>query len=377
MKSPCTTLLLIILMYLIRNLPVRAAETAALKGVEHANQSTLKLAHVLFRHGIRTPVNTYANDPYKNGTFFPYGWGHLTNDGKRDLFEMGKWLGRRYQDFVALYYKPDLVYARSTASPRTLMSMATVLAGMFPPSNTPMEWNPKMDWQPIPIFSEPLDKDITLRMQTECKAYTEMKNNLENFEDPEGLFEQLTELTGDNVTKADDVNSIFITLWAEQLYGLELPEWTLDYYPDKMRFMAEQSYADLGATTEMQRLKAGPFLQSLMQQMLDKINGTLKPLERKMFLYSAHDWTITNVLIGLKVWKRQMPNFAALILFELHQDMDTQEYYMELYYQNGPKSSLEPLTLPGCIFQCPLAKVMELLQDVLPTGTYDEMCGNE
>lgn len=38
--------------------------------------------------------------------------------------------------------------------------MSTVLAGMFPPNNTPMKWNPKLNWQPIPIFSEPLDQDI-------------------------------------------------------------------------------------------------------------------------------------------------------------------------------------------------------------------------
>lgn len=39
------------------------------------------------------------------------------------------------------------------------MSMATVLAGLFPPKNTPMEWNHDLNWQPIPIFSQPLDED--------------------------------------------------------------------------------------------------------------------------------------------------------------------------------------------------------------------------
>lgn len=31
------------------------------------------------RHGARTPQSTYPNDPYINQTFFPYGWGQLTN----------------------------------------------------------------------------------------------------------------------------------------------------------------------------------------------------------------------------------------------------------------------------------------------------------
>lgn len=52
-------------------------------------------------------------------------------------------------------------------------------------------------------------------MQADCPAYNEMKNNVKIIEEPEGLFEQLSVLTGDNVTTAADVNSIFITLWAE------------------------------------------------------------------------------------------------------------------------------------------------------------------
>lgn len=31
------------------------------------------------RHGIRTPASTYPNDPYVNDTFYPIGWGQLTN----------------------------------------------------------------------------------------------------------------------------------------------------------------------------------------------------------------------------------------------------------------------------------------------------------
>lgn len=37
--------------------------------------------------------------------------------------------------------------------------MATVLAGLFPPKGTALEWNTRLNWQPIPIFSEPLDED--------------------------------------------------------------------------------------------------------------------------------------------------------------------------------------------------------------------------
>lgn len=33
----------------------------------------------VFRHGPRTPADTYPTDPHFNQTFYPYGWGHITN----------------------------------------------------------------------------------------------------------------------------------------------------------------------------------------------------------------------------------------------------------------------------------------------------------
>lgn len=40
---------------------------------------TLRLIHVIFRHGHRTPNYFYPNDPYNEKTFFPFGVGGLTN----------------------------------------------------------------------------------------------------------------------------------------------------------------------------------------------------------------------------------------------------------------------------------------------------------
>ncbi|XP_073844028.1 prostatic acid phosphatase-like [Musca autumnalis] len=375
---------LLFLLFIICNLSANQVYTVKINlsglRVDNSN-STLKLVHVLFRHGPRTPVNTYPNDPYINETFFPYGWGHLTNDAKKELFKIGNSLGKRYQQLLKPYYKPDLIYAQSSESPRTLMSMATVLAGMLPPVNTPMEWNFKLNWQPIPIVSIPEEMDIWLRMKVECPRYDRSLDEVLQLPQVQqevgkyrSLFEELSTITGWNITTAADITSLYITLLAEQLYGLDLPAWTEAYYPDRLQFMAEQSYIYNVYTTEMQRIKGGPFLHKIFQQMLAKANGTLQPEERKMFLYCAHDWTITNVLMSLKVWKRQMPRFSALIAFEMRQNQETNEYYVEIYFQNDPKLEPQPLTIPGCSFQCPLEKLLELTQEVMPTASYDEMC---
>ena len=98
--------------------------------------------------------------------------------------------------------------------------------------------------------------------------------------------------------------------------------------------MASQSYVYNAYTSEMRKIKGGPFLKTLFSQMQDFVRGSLNPKGRKMFLYCAHDWSIVNVLSALNVWERQMPRFSALTTIELHQFAATNKYYVEvnLYY---------------------------------------------
>ncbi|XP_017072357.1 venom acid phosphatase Acph-1 [Drosophila eugracilis] len=345
------------------------------------SNSTLKLVHVLFRHGPRTPVNTYPKDPYINETYEPYGWGALTNGAKVELYKIGKQLRKRYKDFLPSYYQPETIRAQSSESPRTLMSLQMVLAGLFPPENTPMEWNMMLNWQPIPIVMEPEETDVRIRMKAPCPRYDEAVLEVINLPEVKqlhaensDLLKELTNLTGLNVTHAHDVTNIFISLLSEQTYGLELPSWTKDYYPEKMLPLAAKSYVYDAYTAELRKMKGGFFVEMLIKQMQDKISGKLQPQNRKMFLSCGHDWTITNVLSALNVWEAQMPRFSALIAFELHQKSDTGEYYLEIFFQNDPEKEPEQLQIPGCDKQCPIEKLLELTKDIIPDASYADLC---
>ncbi|XP_017042311.1 venom acid phosphatase Acph-1 [Drosophila ficusphila] len=345
------------------------------------SNSTLKLVHVLFRHGPRTPVSTYPKDPFINETYAPYGWGALTNGAKVELYKIGKQLRQRYKDFLPSYYQPDMIRAQSSESPRTLMSMQMVLAGLFPPENTPMEWNLMLNWQPIPIVMEPEATDVRLRMKAPCPRYDEAVLEVINLPEVQqlhsesaDLLQELTNLTGLNVTHAHDVTNVFITLQTEQTYGLELPSWTKGYYPEKMLPLAAKSYVYDAYTTEMRKMKGGFFVELLLRQMQDKISGKLQPKDRRMFLSCGHDWTITNVLSALDVWEAQMPRFSALIAFELHQNPETGEYFLEVFFQNDPEKEPQQLQIPGCEKQCPIEKLLELTKDIIPDAPYAELC---
>ncbi|XP_030388050.1 venom acid phosphatase Acph-1 isoform X1 [Scaptodrosophila lebanonensis] len=348
------------------------------------DESTLELLHVVFRHGPRTPADTYPKDPYVNETYYPFGWGQVTNNGKRELFNIGTWLRKRYGKFLAPYYSPDLVHAQATGVPRTHMTLQTVLASFFPPKGTPMEWNSKYNWQPIPIFSQALDEDTLLLVRTPCPRYFEALHEV--YELPEvkaeaepylEMYKELEAHTGLSFKEPEDVQSLYLTLLAEQEWGLELPEWTKEYFPEKMQFLTEQSYVYNVYTPEMQKIKAGPFLRKMFDEMQQKRNSTIKPEKRKLFIYTGHDSTVVNILSALNIWERQLPRYSVMALFELHKNKETGDYWIEIYFRNNPKAPAQKLTVPGCEFQCPLDKLLELAKDVLPTQADDNRCDSK
>lgn len=100
----------------------------------NAKRSSLLFATVIHRHGQRTPFHPYPNDPYASAAYFPQGWGQLTNAGKRQLFELGTWLRRRYLGAVLQRrYHSDHIRFESTDMERTLQSAVICAAGMYPP----------------------------------------------------------------------------------------------------------------------------------------------------------------------------------------------------------------------------------------------------
>ena len=57
---------------------------------------SVKYAAIIFRHGDRTPVETYPTDPYRNESLWPVRFGELTNTGKEQHYQLGKWFRQRY-----------------------------------------------------------------------------------------------------------------------------------------------------------------------------------------------------------------------------------------------------------------------------------------
>jgi prostatic aicd phosphatase len=128
---------------------------------------------------------------------------------------------------------------------------------------------------------------------------------------------------------------------------------------------------------------AGFLLKKILQDSVSKQNGTLSE-ERKVFLYSAHEFNVATMLRTLNVFYRHVPPFGATIFFEIHNiegqyglkvrlrfQFCTKFTYLlfQLFYQDYTADGPRLLTIPGCTSFCPLEDVYELLGENLPTDT--------
>ena len=114
-------------------------------------ETKLELVQIVFRHGDRTPVLTYPNDPYQESFWKDYGgFGQLTQKGMLQHYNYGKYLRERYSNFLNQTYNRENVFAISTDYDRTLMSAYSLLSSLYEPSGFQL-WNKNVTWQPIPV----------------------------------------------------------------------------------------------------------------------------------------------------------------------------------------------------------------------------------
>uniref|UniRef100_A0A6M2E009 acid phosphatase n=1 Tax=Xenopsylla cheopis TaxID=163159 RepID=A0A6M2E009_XENCH len=334
----------------------------------------LIFAHVIFRHGDRTPIDPYPTDPWGYRKFWPTGWGQLTNTGKKQHYELGKYLRKRYQNLISDHYDREEVYVRSTDVDRTLMSAMSNLAGLYPPVEDQV-WNPDLLWQPIPVHTIPEKMDYVLAAKKFCPAYSAeldrvlsspeyRKINAKNAE----LYKYLTAQTGRLISNIEGVERIYNCLFIEDLYNKTLPDWTMDVYPDKMINISILSFKTYTRTDLLKRLKTGPLLKEILLRFKDKIRGKLTP-NRSLWIYSAHDTTVANILNTLGAFYPHNPPYTACVMLELRKRAD--EYFVELYYRVDGVTNQLKLNLCGDV--CPLDKAFRSYAHLMPLD-WDREC---
>ncbi|KAF6312430.1 hypothetical protein mRhiFer1_000222 [Rhinolophus ferrumequinum] len=298
----------------------------------------LKFVTLVFRHGDRSPIETFPNDPFKESSW-PQGFGQLTQLGMEQHYELGQYIKKRYEKFLNESYKHQQVYVRSTDVDRTLMSAMTNLAALFPPEGTSV-WNPSILWQPIPVHTVPLSED-------------------------RDFIETLPKLSGYHGKELFEIwSNIYDPLFCESVHNFTLPSWATEDTIIKLRELSELSLLALYGIhkqKEKARLQGGV----LVSEILNHMERATQPWNhRKLVMYSAHDTTVSGLQMALDVYNGILPPYASCHIMELY--LEKGKYFVEMYYRNETQHEPYPLTLPGCTPSCPLMKFTELVASVIP-----------
>ncbi|CAH0560302.1 unnamed protein product [Brassicogethes aeneus] len=340
----------------------------------------LVLISVIFRHGARTTEYFYPTDPHKGESFYPYGYGSLTNEGKMGEFKLGKYLKDLYGDFLGEDYTESKVYIRSTDFSRTRTSAQLVMAGLFPPTER-LTWNPELLWQPIPVDYKPMIEEDIFHRRLNCpfkdKALEDLKNYeeiQENFIKPhENLYKFVENMSGLPMAVPSDLQGFFFTLKCEDDMGYKPPEWTKSFYPDKIEQVAGTVFNFQNYIHEVKVINVGYMLEKILNDFDKKINGTIVPKDRQAFFYSGHETTIGYMLSALNISQNGIPGYGTALSFELRKKNN--QFFIELRYRDSSdaKDSID-LILPYCNDACPLEDFKKLTKHLLPTLTIEEAC---
>ncbi|KAM7064095.1 prostatic acid phosphatase isoform 1-T1 [Molossus nigricans] len=331
----------------------------------------LKFVTLVFRHGDRSPIETFPNDPIKESSW-PQGFGQLTQLGMEQHYELGQYIRKRYGKFLNESYKHPQIYVRSTDIDRTLMSAMTNLAALFPPEGTSI-WNPNLPWQPIPVHTVPLSEDRLLylpfrncprfqELQIETLKSEELQKRLHPYQD---FIEMLPKLSGYRGKDLFGIWSrVYDPLYCEGIHNFTLPSWTTGGTMTKLKELSELALLSLYGIhkqKEKSRLQGGV----LVGEILNHMKGATQPMnQRKLVMYSAHDTTVSGLQVALDVYNGILPPYASCHIMELY--LEKGEYFIEMFYRNETHHEPYPLTLPGCTPSCPLTKFATLVSSVIP-----------
>lgn len=341
--------------------------------------SSLKLVNLLYRHGDRSPIVIFPTDPNRN-----YKWpeepGWLTKIGMQQQYALGGYLRRRYVDtgFLSQDYKNSEVKIYSSEKDRCLMSAYCNLAGLFP-AGPDRHFNSTLNWQPIPVHSKPSSEDKTLRLHAPCPRYDQLYNESYHSADIQQkekentpFYDWLEIKTGVPDLNLESIWQIADTVFIEKSHNLPLASWVNNTVYDKLLFLNGFQWTYIFKTKQMQRLKGGPLLGEMIQNMQNKAkaNGSSS---LKMFMYSGHESTVAALLSALQVYNGISLPYAAMVIMELHQNTSGQ-HFVKLFYKNSTVDSdvVETLSMPDCGDECPLRRFVELTRPVVPVDWVKE-----
>lgn len=323
--------------------------------------------NIIWRHGDRSPMYTYPNDPYKDvWTDGPY---QLTEQGKYQAYNLGLLLKSKYGHILSKNYQSDEIFIKSTDLDRSKMSAQCVVAGLYSPSNT-TEWKGRnTPWIPFPLHTTEISQDWLANIYQDpekgCPKFhkyldTALANEINEINQhyaPE--FQYITKMTG--VTEEINFTNFFLlhdNLLCLQANGYTLPTWADDKIMKMFKHLAAlyvaTRFTDMSMihTKLLSKLRTGVILEKVLENMIQRINGE----SNYSFIgYSGHDWSIASTLISMGAYNWKVPSYASCLMLDLYEETNG-TYSVEFWYQNDSNSNPFPISFYDCKEICSFDK---------------------
>nr|CAD2169945.1 unnamed protein product [Meloidogyne enterolobii] len=354
----------------------------------------LLFVQTIWRHGDRSPIYIYPNDPNKESAW-PNGFGELTTRGMAQHFHLGKFLGNRYIDelqFLSPHYRSEEIFVISTDTNRTIQSATANMMGMYGGrGRCGIDYPNLVEWPapfvPIPIHSYEFMKDPMGYARHHCKRTLDLFALLE--QTPEykqlnrssaALLSKISEYAGSSIT-LNNLWGFIETVNIEKTHGLRSPDWVLQILPKALEVdmrltdlqigLRMASFKNINFQIEIPRMIGGSFLWEIIERMEKKaINNRFGSdpysdtkvegkecewLERlKYYAHSAHDMSISALFSTLQFdytdFDRDgLPGYASCVLIELWRNVE-RGYYIKVLYRRDNVDNLINLTpyIRGC-----------------------------
>ncbi|KAI5644435.1 histidine phosphatase superfamily (branch 2) domain-containing protein [Phthorimaea operculella] len=322
-----------------------------------AQGTELVFAFMLHRHGDRTPaqpnmlhtLNLDTEELY--ALINQWGYGELTDVGKRSAYRLGEFIRRRYDDLIAPKYNDSEIYIRSGDITRCKMTVLTAMAAVFPPVGE--NWSQDINWTPVPYTTLPADTDFVLEPISTClsnamyAAEAPAPAVMPGFEDV--LFKLADILGNQDVLSPEAVLMAWSDLEAVVSLGYDLGEEFTELYPQLFPAF-DASWAYTYNNDDTLPITAGALLNEFFVYADKIIKGEQTQSVR---VYSAHDGNVYPFQVATKVIPQGRPLCASLYSLELRRIIATGEYVVLPVYLRDPNEGKDTyLQVSGCDVLC-------------------------
>ncbi|PZC80741.1 hypothetical protein B5X24_HaOG213965 [Helicoverpa armigera] len=337
----------------------------------------LLLTFLTHRHGDRTPISStvaLSNDVEAlEAATARYGYGQLTDNGRRRAYQLGQFLRRRYDGLLSPAYNKSEIYIRSTDSTRAKMTVLSAMAAVYPALED--NWSADVNWTPVPYTTVPAKYDFNLAA-VNCPAALSITYDdtypaeLDQYTD---VLNELSDISGFNASNLLIATQLYDVYVSQQSLGIPLDPRVEPIFPQL------EAIAGIGweymFNAEMSLYDSGVLLNQFFTVADQIIAG--EDVQRVQ-VYSAHDANVFSFEGVTRVVKRQgAPKYASMYALELRQVIETGEYVVVPVYLNTPSEDvITYLEITGCGSRCEYESFRSITADYnLDEDTWRTKCG--